>query len=236
MIALSDDVKKIYTSNVMGRTLSILDVASRTLEKTIPTETNNQRVALSPDGRHFATNLGQERRVAFYRTADGALDFVVEVDGSPFTAQFSRDGRFLYVMGSAGGGGRGGRGGPGRGGPGAGGPPAARGAGAANAPAAPAQAVPGGRQAGPPPAAGGPVGGTMRAWKIDVASRSVVGMVAENLGSGPGSLAVNPVNGRVYISAMAHDLVSIIDPATWQVVKTIATEDNPDGLFFTEVR
>jgi YVTN family beta-propeller protein len=76
----------------------------------------------------------------------------------------------------------------------------------------------------------------MRAWKIDVASRSVVGMVAENLGSGPGSLAVNPVNGRVYISAMAHDLVSIIDPATWQVVKTIATEDNPDGLFFTEVR
>lgn len=76
----------------------------------------------------------------------------------------------------------------------------------------------------------------MRAWKIDVGSRAVVGMIAENLGSGPGSLAVNPVNGRVYISAMAHDLVSIIDADRWTVVKTIHTEDNPDGLFFTEVR
>lgn len=216
MIALSDDETKIYTSNVMGRTLSILDVPGRRVEKTIPTETNNQRVALSPDGRWFATNLGQERKVAFYRTADGELDFAVDVDGSPFTGQFSADGRFFYVMGSA-------PGGRGRGGP------APAGAPATAPPAAPASQA-------AAPAPGGPVGGNLRAWKIDVASRSVVGTVSENLGSGAGSLAVSPVNGRVYMSAMAHDLVSIIDPSTWIVVKTIAAEDNPDGLFFTEVR
>jgi YVTN family beta-propeller protein len=47
---------------------------------------------------------------------------------------------------------------------------------------------------------------------------------------------VNPANGRVYITAMAHDLVSIIDPQTWTVVKTIAAEDNPDGMAFVQVR
>ena len=64
----------------------------------------------------------------------------------------------------------------------------------------------------------------------------MVGTLAENLGSGAGSLAVNPVNGRVYMSAMANDLITVIDPATWTVVKQIATEDNPDGLFFGRVR
>ena len=38
------------------------------------------------------------------------------------------------------------------------------------------------------------------------------------------------------MSAMAHDLVSVIDPATWTVVKQIKTEDNPDGLFFSAVK
>lgn len=83
---------------------------------------------------------------------------------------------------------------------------------------------------------GGPVGGNLRAWKIDVASRSVVGTISENLGSGAGALMVNPANGRVYISAMAHDLISIIDPDTWRVVKTIAAEDNPDGMAFVRVQ
>lgn len=235
MFALSDDETKIYTSNVMGRTMSIVDVPGRRVEKSIPTEVSNQRMALSPDGRWFVTNLGQQRRVAFYRTSDGELDFAVEVDGSPFTGQFSADGRFLYVMGSAPGGrGRGGRGGRGGQAP-AGAAPAAPATGPA-APAAPPQAAGGRRSGGPAAAPGGPVGGNLRAWKIDVASRAVVATVSENLGSGAGSLAVNPVNGRVYMSAMAHDLISIIDPDSWTVVNTIAAENNPDGLAFTAVK
>lgn len=247
MIALSADERKIVTSNVMGRTLSIVDVAGKRVEKSIPTETNNQRIVISPDQNHFVTNLGQERKVAFYRMADGTLDFTVDIDGSPFVSGYSADGRFVYVMGSAPGGPRGGGAGRGAGRGGPGGPAAAApGAGPAATPAAggapqPQAAAPGGRQGGGrgPAAAtvpGGPIGGNLRAWKIDVASRTVVGSITENLGSGAGALAVNPANGRVYITAMAHDLVSIIDPQTWTVVKTIAAEDNPDGMAFVRVQ
>ena len=211
MFALSADEKQIFTSNVMGRTLSVIDVAAKKVVKQVATETNNQRMTISPDQKWFVTNLGQERKVAFYKTDDASLDFAIELDGGPFVSKFSADGKFLYVMGSGPGGGRRG-----------GGPGGAPGAGAA--PAAPAPQAPTG------------VGGNLRAWKIDVATRAVVATLAENLGSGAGSLAVNPVNGRVYMSAMAHDLVSVIDPATWTVVKQIKTEDNPDGLFFSAVK
>jgi YVTN family beta-propeller protein len=242
-ISLTDDEKQIFASNVMGRTLSVLDVPGRTLVKTIPTETNNQRMTISPDQKWFVTNLGQERKVAFYKVADGTLDFTVEVDGGPFVSRFSADGKYLYTMGSAGGGaGRAGRGGAAgaRGGgaapevagptvaPASANPPAA-------APAAPQGAAP---AAGPPARGGRGAGGgqSLRAWKIDVASRQVVGTIAENLGGGAGGLAVNPVNGRVYMTAMANDLMTVIDPSSWTVVKQISTEDNPDGIFFGSVK
>jgi YVTN family beta-propeller protein len=173
-------------------------------------------MTISPDQKWFVTNLGQERKVAFYKTADGTLDFAIELDGGPFVSRFSADGKYLYVMGNGGGGGRG-RGGAPAGNAAAGGPPAA--------PPAPAPAA--------PPTG---VGGNLRAWKIDVATHAVVGTLAENLGGGAGSLAVNPANGRVYMSAMANDLVTVIDPVKWTVVKQITTEDNPDGIFFTTVR
>lgn len=243
MIALSQDGRTIVTSNVGARTMTMIDVPGRRIVRTIPTDSSNQRMVISPDQRHFVTNLGQERKVAFYNMADGSLDFTVELDGGPFVSGFSADGRFLYVMGSAPAAGRGGGRGVGRGGPGGpGGPgaPVGRAAGApAGAPQQPAAGPGGGRQGGgrgPAPVPGGPVGGNLRAWKIDVASRSVVGTISENLGSGAGALMVNPANGRVYISAMAHDLISIIDPDTWRVVKTIAAEDNPDGMAFVRVQ
>lgn len=215
MFALTRDESRIVTSNVMGRTISIIDVPGRRLVQTIPTEVSNQRMTLSPDERWFVTNLGQERRVGFYSLADGTLDFAVDVDGSPFVSQFSADGRYLYVMGSMPGG-RGRRGG-GRGNAGAAAAPA-------RGPQQPATTTP------------GAVGGNLRAWKIDVEARKVVASITENLGSGAGGLVVHPANGRVYISAMAHDLVSIIDPDSWTVVDTIAAEDNPDGMAFVEVR
>ena len=217
MIALSADERTIVTSNVMGRTLSIVDVPGRRVAKTVPTETSNQRIVISPDQQQFVTNLGQARQVAFFRI-DGTPDFTVDVDGSPFVSAYSADGRFVYVMGSAPAGPRGGGGARRGGGPGAAGAPG------------------GARQGAPAAVPGGPVGGNLRAWKIDVASRAVVGTITENLGSGAGALLVNPANGRVYMTAMAHDLISIIDPDSWTVVKTIAAEDNPDGMAFVRVQ
>ena len=57
-------------------------------------------MTISPDQKWFVTNLGQERKVAFYKTDDASLDFAIELDGGPFVSKFSADGKFLYVMGS----------------------------------------------------------------------------------------------------------------------------------------
>ncbi|MBV9611776.1 MAG: hypothetical protein JO091_04860 [Acidobacteriaceae bacterium] len=99
MIALGRDEKKIYVSNVQSKTVSVLDVLKRQLAETVQTGAENQRMALSPDERWFVTSLGPERKIAFYRTADNQLDFTIAVDGNPFVAKFSADGKYLYDAG-----------------------------------------------------------------------------------------------------------------------------------------
>lgn len=100
MIALTRDEKRIYTSNVQSKTISVLDVPNSKLLTTIPTDSENQRMTLSPDERWFVTSLGPAHKIAFYRTSDNQLDFTVDVDGTPFVAKFSADGKYLYDSGS----------------------------------------------------------------------------------------------------------------------------------------
>ncbi|MFL6449314.1 MAG: hypothetical protein ACJ746_16780 [Bryobacteraceae bacterium] len=102
MFALTRDERKAYVSNVRSKSVSVLDIKNRRLEANIPTEGENQRMTLSPDERWFVTNLGPARKIAFYRTADNERDFTIPVDGTPFVAKFSRDGKFLYGAGFAG--------------------------------------------------------------------------------------------------------------------------------------
>ncbi|MBV9613568.1 MAG: hypothetical protein JO091_13925 [Acidobacteriaceae bacterium] len=102
MMAVTRDEKRAYVSNVQSKTISVLDLENRKLAATIPTDGENQRMTLSPDEKWFVTSLGPEKKVAFYRTADNQLDFTVPVDGTPFTAKFSRDGKYLYNVGFAG--------------------------------------------------------------------------------------------------------------------------------------
>lgn len=97
--ALTDDEKTIYLSNVESKTISVLDVSARKLAEVIPTSSENQRMAISPDGRWFVTSLGPEHAVAFYRTADRHLDFTIPIEGAPFVGRFSADGRYLYDAG-----------------------------------------------------------------------------------------------------------------------------------------
>ena len=99
--ALSQDERRIYTSNVNDRTLSVLDVPGRKLLATVDAGASNQRMTLSPDGRWFVTSLWQSRKIAFYRTADHQLDFAVDIDGGPFVSRFSPDGKALFNMGNA---------------------------------------------------------------------------------------------------------------------------------------
>ncbi len=99
MLVIMPDERKAYTSNVMSRTISVLDLRNHKLLKQIPTEVPNQRMALSPDARWFVTTLGEKKSVAFYRTSDDALDFEVPLEGSPYVTCFSPDGKYLYVSG-----------------------------------------------------------------------------------------------------------------------------------------
>lgn len=181
--ALSPDGRRIYTSNVSDRTVSVIDVPARRLLATVDAGASNQRMTVSPDGRWFVTSLWQSGRIAFFRASDLALDFAVPVDGAPFVARFSPDGRFLYNMGMA---------------PGA------------------------------PPAG-------IRVWKVDVATRQVVATSTASLGTGTGSLQVNPVNGQLYLTAYSGQ-VSVLDPDSLALLRQFTAPDTPDGLFFARVR
>ncbi len=91
--------------------------------------------------------------------------------------------------------------------------------------------VGGGRGAQPPqPPPPGPVG--LRVWKIDLSTRAVVATSSEPLGTGAGGLAISPVNGRIYLSSLMANQVSVLDPESLKVVKQIATEPTPDGIYF----
>lgn len=99
--AMTPDEKKIFTSNVGAGTVSVIDIPGRKLMTTASTGAGNQRATISPDGKWFVTSVGQTRKMAFFRTSDAQLDFEIELDGSPFVARFSPDGRSIYNMGNA---------------------------------------------------------------------------------------------------------------------------------------
>jgi DNA-binding beta-propeller fold protein YncE len=97
--AMTPDEKRIFTSNVSDGTVSVLDIPGGKLIGTVDARPSNQRMTVSPDGRWFVTSLWQSGRIAVYRTQDQQLDFDIAIDGSPFVARFSPDGRSLYNMG-----------------------------------------------------------------------------------------------------------------------------------------
>jgi YVTN family beta-propeller protein len=182
--AMAPDGGKLFTSNIADRTLSVIDVPGRRLLATVDVGASNQRMAVSADGRWFATNLWQSGKVAVYRAADHQLDFTIDIQGAPFVARFSADGRFLYSMGNA-------------------------------------------------PAGAQPAG--IRVWKIDTSSRQVVAQSADALGTGTGSIQLNPLNGQVYLSAYSGQ-ISVLDPQSLKLLRQFSAPDTPDGIFFARLK
>jgi WD40 repeat protein len=99
--ALTKDGKKIFTSNVSQANVSVIDVPGKKLITQVSTGSGNQRATVSPDDKWFVTSIGQTRKMAFIRTSDHMLDFEIELEGSPFVARFSPDGKSIYNMGNA---------------------------------------------------------------------------------------------------------------------------------------
>ena len=98
---MTSDEKKMFTSNVSAATISVLDIPAKKVITTVGTGSGNQRMTVSPDDRWFVTSIGQGRKMSFFRTSDYQLDFDIELDGSPFVARFSPDGKSIYNMGNA---------------------------------------------------------------------------------------------------------------------------------------
>jgi YVTN family beta-propeller protein len=99
-LAVTADETQIFTSNVMSKTISVLDVPNRKLVSSLDTRVGNQRMAISPNQQWFVSQLGQEKQVSFYRVKDAGLDFQVVVDGAPFVGRFTDDNRYYFVMGA----------------------------------------------------------------------------------------------------------------------------------------
>jgi DNA-binding beta-propeller fold protein YncE len=98
--AKTGDERRMFTSNVSDRTLSVIDIPGRKLIATVDAGASNQRMTVSPDNKWFVTSLWQSKKIAFYRSSDYQLDFTIDIDGAPFVARFSPDGKYVYNMGT----------------------------------------------------------------------------------------------------------------------------------------
>ena len=78
--------------------------------------------------------------------------------------------------------------------------------------------------------------GPLRVWKIDPANRKVLATATDNLGSGTGSLAINPFNHEIYVSAMVDNQIDVLDPTTLKILKRLPTKQTPDCIEFTAVK
>ena len=101
MVALSKDGKRAYTSNVGPGSVSVLDLAKRSLITTIPVAKMVQRISISPDGKRVFTHDQDAPRIAVIDTADltsrAAWQSDVEFDALALTA----DGERLYAVSNA---------------------------------------------------------------------------------------------------------------------------------------
>ena len=83
------------------------------------------------------------------------------------------------------------------------------------------------------PAGAQPAG--IRVWKIDTAFKHVTAHSTDALGTGTGSIQVNPLNGQVYLTAYSGQ-VSVLDPENLKLLRQFTAPDTPDGLFFGRLK
>jgi YVTN family beta-propeller protein len=102
MLIVTPDEKTAFVSNVMSKSISVLDLEKRTLAETIDTGAENQRIDLAPDARQFVTSYWRESKIAFFEVATRKLSHTVAIDGSALQPKYSADGKFVYAVGTGG--------------------------------------------------------------------------------------------------------------------------------------
>src|SRR5215470_17019825 len=79
MLVISPDGRRAYTANVGAGSVSVLDLAKRSLITTIPVAKMVQRISISPDGKHVYTHDQDAPRIAVIETVTNKIVSWIEV-------------------------------------------------------------------------------------------------------------------------------------------------------------
>lgn len=170
MLVLSHDGRFGYTVNYRPGTISVLDLAQRTLVATIPVAETLQRISISPDDKYLFTSDTSQPRLAVIDIASRRVAHWVALPGSGQGSAVSADGHWLLVT----------------------------------MPRIDQLAV------------------------IDLKTMTVARIIAT--GKTPVAALIQPGAARAFVSNAGDGTVSVIDMASWQLIKTITTAPGADGL------
>jgi YVTN family beta-propeller protein len=98
MLILSPDGRRGYTANVSAGSVSVLDLAKRSLITTIPVAKSVQRISISPDGARVFTHDQDASRIAVIDTATNKIASWIELPDAAYASEPTRDGRWLLAL------------------------------------------------------------------------------------------------------------------------------------------
>src|SRR4051812_33058720 len=77
--------------------IAVIDLKTKRLVKKLPTGTDPEEFAVSPDGRRIYVSNEDAGTTTLLNVADGKVEAVVKVKDEPEGVAFSPDGKFVYV-------------------------------------------------------------------------------------------------------------------------------------------
>jgi len=98
MLVLSSDGRRAYTANVGAGSVSVLDLAKRSLVTTIAVAKAVQRISISPDGLRVFTHDQDAPRIAVIDTATNKITKWIELPSPAYASESTPDGRWLLAL------------------------------------------------------------------------------------------------------------------------------------------
>jgi DNA-binding beta-propeller fold protein YncE len=98
MLVLSPDGRRGYTANVSVGSVSVLDLAKRSLITTIPVAKSVQRISISADGHRVFTHDQDTPRIAVIDTATNKITDWIALPNAAYASEPTPDGRWLLAL------------------------------------------------------------------------------------------------------------------------------------------
>jgi YVTN family beta-propeller protein len=98
MLVLSPDGRRGYTANVSAGSVSVLDLAKRSLIATIPVAKSVQRISISADGQRVFTHDQDAPRIAVIDTATNKITSWIELPNAAYASEPTADGHWLLAL------------------------------------------------------------------------------------------------------------------------------------------